>query len=353
MAFASIQVGDKGDNVRQLQTALRNAGYNLQVDGVFGEETNGVVKRYQRDNGFDNDGIVSENIWNTLTGQKSDTSTETGKTTADALAELIKQFQESAASSYTPKLEDELRNQAKNEYQSYYDQLRLAAQQQQERNDLSLAQQRDAVQKTYDKQRETTQKQYDNAYSQTDRQMLSRGMQRSSYGAQTLANLANEGAKAQQDISDAQGQAEANIDAQRQQLAQQLSGQLSQYDTSQAADILKRYQELQDTEYNRQQTADSNRNNLLAKIYEYTRQQEQDALSKEQWEKQFNAQYPSSNNSSYTYTPPKNDAGDDKGDDKYNSGWTYEDWLNALGGGNKNTTTVRPGQSILKKPSAK
>lgn len=345
--MATLKRGDQGENVKALQTALKNAGYDLSVDGVFGQETDYTVKRYQKDNQLGNDGVVSEDLWNKLTGNTtagsattpSDTTTETpttGKTTADALAELIKQFQDSA-SSYTPKSEQELRDRANNEYQSYYDQLRQAAQQQQERNDLSLAQQKDALQATYDKQREETQKQYDKAYSQSDRQMLSRGMQRSSYGAQTLANIAAEGAKAQGDISDAQTKAANDLDAQRALLQQQLSETLAGYDTSQAADILKRFQELQDTEYNRQQTADSTRNDILAKIYEYTRQQEQDALSKEQWEKQFaeskrqfDVKNPTSTNSGGIYpdTTP-----DPKGT---LDGMTWQDWMNSMNGSTNN-----------------
>lgn len=340
--MATLKRGDQGENVKALQSALKNAGYDLSVDGVFGQETDNIVKRYQQDNQLGNDGIVSEDLWSKITGSSasgnttapSGATTTPGKTTADALAELIKKFQDSA-NSYTPKSEQDLLDRAKNEYQSYYDQLRQAAQQQQERNDLSLSQQKDALQATYDKQREQTQKEYNKAYSQTDRQMLSRGMQRSSYGAQTLANLSAEGAKAQGDISDAQKKAANDIDAQRAQLEQQLAGTLAGYDTSQAADVLKRYQELQDKEYDRQQSANSTQNEILAKIYEYTRQQEQDALAKEQWEKQFaeskrqfDVKNPTSTNSGGIYPdttpkPPSDPVG----------GLTYDDWMNALGGG--------------------
>ena len=42
---------------------------------------------------------------------------------------------------------------------------------------------------SYGQQRKANDRSYDQAYSQADRQLLSRGMQRSSYGAQTLANI--------------------------------------------------------------------------------------------------------------------------------------------------------------------
>ena len=138
---------------------------------------------------------------------------------SDALKKLLEQYNQT--SSYVPKTADQIRQQAQGEYQSYYDQLRLAAQQAQARNDLALQQQREGLQRTYDKQREASQKEYENAYSRADRQQLSRGMQRSSYTAQVLANLTKEGAEAQQELWDAQGAAEGNIDAQRTQLAAQ------------------------------------------------------------------------------------------------------------------------------------
>lgn len=47
----------------------------------------------------------------------------------------------------------------------------------------------------YNQQRDAMQKQYDKAFSETGRQMLARGMQRSSYGAQTQANIRTQGAE--------------------------------------------------------------------------------------------------------------------------------------------------------------
>lgn len=215
---------------------------------------------------------------------------------ADALKKLLEQYNQT--SSYVPKTADQIRQQAQGEYQSYYDQLRLAAQQAQARNDLSLQQQREGLQRTYDKQREASQKEYENAYSRADRQQLSRGMQRSSYTAQVLANLTKEGAEAQQELWDAQGAAEGNIDAQRTQLAAQLADQLSQYSASEAADVLARIKQLEDQEYDRVRENDQYKNSLSAQIYQFLYQGEQDKIAQEQWQKEFdenvrqwNAQY--------------------------------------------------------------
>ena len=215
---------------------------------------------------------------------------------ADALQKLLEQYNQT--SSYVPKTADQIRQQAQGEYQSYYDQLRLAAKQAQARNDLALQQQREGLQRTYDKQREASQKEYANAYSRADRQQLSRGMQRSSYTAQVLANLTKEGAEAQQELWDAQGAAEGNIDAQRTQLAAQLADQLSQYSASEAADVLARIKQLEDQEYDRGRENEQYKNSLSAQIYQFLYQGEQDKIAQEQWQKEFdenvrqwNAQY--------------------------------------------------------------
>lgn len=62
----------------------------------------------------------------------------------------------------------------------------------------------DSLSYSYGKKRENSDEQFRRAYSQADRQMLSRGMQRSSYGAQTLANLDKQRVDAQNDIYDSQ-----------------------------------------------------------------------------------------------------------------------------------------------------
>lgn len=188
---------------------------------------------------------------------------------------------------YTPKTAEQIRAQAEGEYQSYYDQLRLAAQQAQAQSDLRLAQQASSLQAAYDEQRENSLRQYRRTYSQADRQLLSRGMQRSSYGNSTLANIDIESARAQDKISQAQTTAQSQIEEQRTQLQQQLAQQMSQYTASQQADILKRSKELEDIEYNRQVDAWKSQMSMEQMIYEAARQQERDAVADQQWQAQM------------------------------------------------------------------
>jgi len=53
-----VGMGAKGDTVRAIQTALRRAGYTVNVDGDFGPATKAVVIEFQKANGLLPDGRV-------------------------------------------------------------------------------------------------------------------------------------------------------------------------------------------------------------------------------------------------------------------------------------------------------
>jgi hypothetical protein len=64
-AWQTCRLGDQGDNVKAVQTALAAAGYKnssgrkpIVVDGDFGANTDKRVRQYQKDNGLVVDGIV-------------------------------------------------------------------------------------------------------------------------------------------------------------------------------------------------------------------------------------------------------------------------------------------------------
>ena len=188
------------------------------------------------------------------------------------LQELIDSLQNS---SYTPKTAEQLQQQAQNRYQSYYDAQRLSAQQEYDRNVAALEKQLAGLDMTYEKQREQSAKDYAQAFSQMDRNMLSKGMQRSSYGAQTLANIQTAGNEALQDIADQEALQRQGINDNQTLLAQQLAAQLAQYDTQQAADVLAYLDELEAKEYDREQAALQYNNQIRAQIYEYIMKEKQ------------------------------------------------------------------------------
>lgn len=56
-----FKLGDKGTNVKRLQTLLNKAGFNCgKVDGVYGEKTVSAVKRLQKKYGIKQDGLYGK-----------------------------------------------------------------------------------------------------------------------------------------------------------------------------------------------------------------------------------------------------------------------------------------------------
>lgn len=222
----------------------------------------------------------------TAVGVKNSNNWNPASTDLTSLTNALQRQYENAQ--YNVRTADQRQAQAEQEYGTYYSQLTRAAQQQQAQNDLRLVQQRDALQAEYDRNREKAAQQYAQAYSQADRQLLSRGMQRSSYGAQTLANVALAGAQAQGDIWREQTQAENQIEDQRTQLAQQLEQTLAGYSAEQAADILKRVNELEQQDYDRSVAAAERQTNIAQQLYTNLYQARRDEAADAQWLRTFN-----------------------------------------------------------------
>lgn len=55
-----------GASVTCLQAVLNNLGYNVSVDGIFGDQTQGAVLNFQNTHSLSSDGIVGPNTWNTM-----------------------------------------------------------------------------------------------------------------------------------------------------------------------------------------------------------------------------------------------------------------------------------------------
>ena len=211
-----------------------------------------------------------------------------GATTADitSLTQALARQYDNAQ--YAVRSAEERTEQAQLENDTYYSQLRRAAEQQQAQNDLRLEQQRNALQSAYDRNREQAAQQYAQAYSQADRALLARGMGRSSYGMQTLSNVALAGAQAQSDIWRQQTEKENEIEDQRTQLAQQLQSTLAGYEAEQAKDTLKRVQEMEETDYDRNVAAAERQTNIAQQLYTNLYQQQRDTTADAQWLREQN-----------------------------------------------------------------
>ncbi len=59
----TLKQGSKGASVKTLQQKLKNAGYNVAVDGDFGPKTAAAVKKYQAAHGLVADGVVGPKTW--------------------------------------------------------------------------------------------------------------------------------------------------------------------------------------------------------------------------------------------------------------------------------------------------
>ncbi|MBQ4119647.1 MAG: spore cortex-lytic enzyme [Clostridia bacterium] len=65
--FALSKIGSRGEEVRKIQTALKEKGYfNSKVDGIFGTITKKAVERFQKANGLTVDGIAGKNTLKAL-----------------------------------------------------------------------------------------------------------------------------------------------------------------------------------------------------------------------------------------------------------------------------------------------
>lgn len=83
--YSNLSYGSSGDEVKKMQQALINAGYDLGstgADGQFGAKTQAAVKQYQQANGLAVDGIAGNNTLGKLYGTATTSSTQTTQQTA-------------------------------------------------------------------------------------------------------------------------------------------------------------------------------------------------------------------------------------------------------------------------------
>ena len=70
-SYNTLRNGSSGDDVRNLQRKLVDAGYSVGstgVDGIYGNATAAAVKKYQKDKGLSVDGIAGNQTLSGLLG---------------------------------------------------------------------------------------------------------------------------------------------------------------------------------------------------------------------------------------------------------------------------------------------
>ncbi len=94
ICFSLSKYGSNGDEVRKIQTKLKNWGYyNGNVDGIYGSKTFEAVKKFQKANGLNVDGIAGDKTLAALGIQGStnnNSSTSSGNNTdLNLLSKLV------------------------------------------------------------------------------------------------------------------------------------------------------------------------------------------------------------------------------------------------------------------------
>jgi len=263
----------------------------------------------------------------------------------------------------------ELQNMANTMYNSYYGQLQLAAQQAHDTNVLALQQQADRLGRTYDQRRRESANQYAQAVSAADRRALSRGMGRSSYNLQTLANLQQAGAEAQEQLWQQQGEDEAHIGQQITQAGQHLAQQIQQYQQGQASDELSwvQQQQMQQNQQNyanqqwlAQFLAGQNQNAVQNNQWMLNYLQNQDQFNQQmglnwaqyqtgmdQWQQQFNAQHGGQGGGGSSSSSGSSNTTNNTNTNPGTTGPTFASWLAGLGGtGGANSGAGGPQQNV-------
>jgi peptidoglycan hydrolase-like protein with peptidoglycan-binding domain len=64
-----LRNGSRGDAVKELQTNLQKLGFDIEPDGIFGTQTEAIVKKLQTLFGYTVDGLVGEGTKGLITQQ--------------------------------------------------------------------------------------------------------------------------------------------------------------------------------------------------------------------------------------------------------------------------------------------
>jgi N-acetylmuramoyl-L-alanine amidase len=67
-SFATLRYGSRGNDVSRLQQALKDKGYNISVDGIYGKATENAVINFQKAYGLRIDGIAGKQTQTSLYG---------------------------------------------------------------------------------------------------------------------------------------------------------------------------------------------------------------------------------------------------------------------------------------------
>lgn len=185
------------------------------------------------------------------------------KMTLDELTQSLR------TNKYTPRTDNQLQQEAQNRYSSTYNQKRQTAQQSYDTKNLAYENQMQNLQDTLRQNQQELARQTENSRLQAARYQVTRGMQRSSYGAANDANIMNSGLGEQQKLMNQFSTDSNAIKSNQTLLAQQLADTLAGYDIDYLNDVNAYIDEQKQLDYDRQTAADKTYNDLQMALYEY------------------------------------------------------------------------------------
>lgn len=186
--------------------------------------------------------------------------------------------------SYTPRTEQQRREQSQNLYRNQLEQALLSAQQQYDTSDLALQNQLSGLETATNRRIEAQRENTRQAISQADRHALSRGMQRSTYNNAVLANLQARGNEAEEQIQQQRADTENSVAAQRALLASQLAQNRTAAQSQYENNVIASMQQMEDQDYQRGLAADQFNSNTQLQLYSAQQQDAQRAQQQAQFE---------------------------------------------------------------------
>lgn len=250
----SSNYGQSGDSVKQMQQQLNSQGAGLAVDGIWGPKTEAA---YQASQGG------SSGAGSGSSDPGGSGSTTTAGISSSDLEDLLGQYQ---TPSYTPKTEQQLRDEAKAQYASQYNAQKLAAEQKNAAYQQSINAQIEALGQQLAENQAETARQYQLNGAQLQRMLTARGMGRSTYAGDVAQNNLNALAGALSKLLTSYNTSANALRSQGALYAQQTADQLAQLLSDNATNVQNAYNQLKDADLERQQAAQSAYNQLVGNL---------------------------------------------------------------------------------------
>jgi len=227
-----LRRGSQGAAVRDLQNKLRQLGYNIAVDGIFGPQTEAAVKDFQKKYGLTVDGIVGPQtlgkLNEVLSKPQPPQQQPLGQWLHPEVAEAYQRLQQTVTSAPTYQMpsEDELRTLAREYASLIIDPQRAALQRSMEEQERQAALARLNIESAYAAVLPAMERLIEQTRQQTLRGMQARGLGRSDlveYSvAQTLEPLRDRYAAMVAERATRLADIETSLEQARRQYQQQL-----------------------------------------------------------------------------------------------------------------------------------